>query len=286
MSLSLNYLCCQTCLPMIAKIQPIVMPTRDLRNFIHSDKDEDDDDYIHSDSKSANYEDYKPAANTHVIVIDDSDKEVGNTVNKALFKEQPKKRKHHTVTSGLSEKEEKKRRAGIWRKSYLKSKDQMGTITDGMSVLRLSPITMFTLSNHLTSLPFTIVKRKELNKLKQQYPDRQRGSRRKNQCSVPGCENLARKAGLCRTHGPRCSVVGCENAVNGGGVCGTHGPKKQSQPHQSVRQSPHQQRPPLCPSPRLCLKKQEEKQTRFWPARWPKPVVDVPTQKYQQPIGP
>ena len=80
---------------MIATIQPIVMPTRDLRDFIHprSDEDDDNDDYIHSDSESddANYEDCKPAANTHVIIIDDSDKEVGNTVNKALFKEQPKK---------------------------------------------------------------------------------------------------------------------------------------------------------------------------------------------------
>jgi hypothetical protein len=45
-------------------------------------------------------------------------------------------------------------------------------------------------------------------------------------CSIDGCVNRARKAGLCRAHGAqlnRCSVDGCEKQIVKRGLCRAHG---------------------------------------------------------------
>jgi hypothetical protein len=47
-------------------------------------------------------------------------------------------------------------------------------------------------------------------------------------CSYEGCNNQARKGGVCTTHGAKrevkqCSFEGCTNKVIKGGVCWRHG---------------------------------------------------------------
>jgi hypothetical protein len=50
-----------------------------------------------------------------------------------------------------------------------------------------------------------------------------------------GCANIAKKGGVCKTHGAkvkRCSHTGCTNGAVKGGVCVTHGAKKKQCRHE------------------------------------------------------
>jgi hypothetical protein len=57
-------------------------------------------------------------------------------------------------------------------------------------------------------------------------------------CSHEGCTNLARKGGVCVTHGAkvkRCSFDGCINKAVKGGVCVTHGAKRKQCSHEGYK---------------------------------------------------